>query len=71
MVAARRRGRTDAGRMDARRSGRPARGARTRRSRSHGPRTVIPSNRWRPMRRVGGGPERDLEPGILGRLFPR
>ena len=35
-----------------RNGGRPSRKARTRRSASHGPRKVIPSNRWRPMRRV-------------------
>lgn len=40
----------------AKRGGRPSRTARNRRSGAHGPRTVIPSNRWRAMRPVGGSP---------------
>ena len=42
-------------------TGRPSRRTRTRRSASHGPRTVMPSNRWRPMQRVGGGPSGSTE----------
>jgi hypothetical protein len=41
--------------------GRPSRGTRSRRSAARGLRTVVPSDRWRPMKRVGGDPAGSAE----------